>query len=192
MALRSLSPPPVKINIVLPNGQLHPTWGEWLDLIWRKTGKASDTAPINVAGDAGNITGVLSSAHAAPNLGFNSTNDATADSVDVDAGSCKIRVYGPGGVGTDWRRYESGRTLGPFPATEILGLAYATTYYVAYNPNSSSYVYSASYKDVVSDELYWVAEVLPNASFGGAGATSGGGGAVYPGATGGGGYGRLR
>lgn len=195
MTLPALSPPPINV------GGMPKAWLDWFQGLYQKLGKASETAPISVSGNSQNINGAidltsthvanrLPSAHAAANLATNNSNNATADSVDVDAGSCKIRVYGPGGVGTDWNRFESEVTLGPFPATEILGLAYATTYYVAYDPDTNSYVYSTANKDVIGDRLYWVAKVLPNASFGGGGATTGGGG-VGAGGSGGGGYGRF-
>lgn len=211
MALPALSPLTPRQAIVDSNGMPSKYFTEWLNQLWQKTGKATLTAPLSVSGTADNITGQLDlnahvsgqldltshvanrlpSVHAAANLIFNSSNNATADSIDVDAGTCKIRVYGPGGAGTDWNRFESGVTLGPFPATEITGLAYATTYYIAFDPETNAYIYSSDFKLIgVPDGYYWVAEVLPNASFGGAGATTGGGG-TGPGGSGGAGRGRF-
>lgn len=199
MPLPALSPPPINI------GGMPKEWVDWFQGLYQKLGKASATAPLSVTGTSDNITGAidLGSAHvanrlpssrAAANLSLNNSNNVTADSIDVDASNCTVRVYGPGGVGTDWSRYEATATgyttLGPYPATSFVGKAYATTYYIAFDPALSSYIISSDNRLVLPDSYFWVAQVAPNASFGGGGATSGGGG-TGAGGFGGAGHGRF-
>lgn len=108
-----------------------------------------------------------------PNDPTNTTNFATVDSIDAGS-SATVRVYGTGGVGTSWtRRNGYGGPDPVFPAGTITGLAYTTTYYIAWN--GSAYVAFTSFPNIMPDNYVWAGKVVTVAS-GGGGGTGGGGG----------------
>lgn len=136
----------------------------WLDLLYRKLGQAGQIPTESVV----------------PAVSVNSSNDAVVDWVDVDAAAGKVRVFGPGGVGTVWSRYEGTKvgflTRGPFLATEFIGQAYNLLYFVTFDPATSLYAITTDFRNTLKDDVFWVGSAQANASFGGAGATTGGGG----------------
>ncbi len=169
-----LPPPPI-------TGQR--TFDSWARELYRAIGGASDSALLR----SENITGILASANAAPNLVKNTTNDATADS--IDAGSdATVRIYGPGGVGSNWTRYRNGVAIASHAAVTFIGKSYATRYYIGFNTLIGSWLISTSYKDVTGD--YMVVFSVLTVSAGGAGGASGGGsgGSGGTGGVGGGGF----
>ena len=174
MVLPALAQPPPRTAIVDKEGRLTPEGMRWFDLLWRKTGQASDTAPLNITGNSENINGLLSSLNQVANAQLNSTNFCTVDS--IDAGSdATIRVYGVGGVGTSWTRKVGNTTQGPFPSGTFPGKAYTTDFYVAFNPTTLVYVVSENYPDILADGLVWVGKVTTVDSGGGGGSSGGGG-----------------
>jgi len=179
-----LNPPPLTGNRAFDS---------WARELYRKLGQATDTAPVSVSGKSANITGILASANAAPNLVKNSTNDGTSDSIDAGT-DATVRVYGPGGVGSNWSRYRNGAAVASHAAVTFTGKAYATLYYVAFDTALNSWVISTSYKDVTGDNQVIFSVLTVNG--GGTGGSSGGGGAGTGGSGGvgggGGGYGIFR
>ncbi len=144
----------------------------WFQELWRKLGESRDTAPLSVSGKSANITGILASANAAPNLVKNTTNDATADS--IDAGSdATVRVYGPSGVGANWTRYRNSAAVGTHAAVTFTGKAYSTRYYIGLNTVTASWTISTAFKDVTGDNMVTFSVKTPAA--GGLGAVGGGG-----------------
>ncbi len=166
MAIPKLPEPP-RHAIVDAQGRLTEQGRRWFDTLYIKTGGA----------------GPVPSESIAPKAVINATNDAKVDWVDVNASAGLVRVYGPSGVGTTWKRYEGTSTgyreLGPFLAASF-SKAYGAIYYVAYDPATSTYVVSNDFRDTLKDGLYQVGTVRANASFGGSGATAGGGGSATP------------
>jgi hypothetical protein len=152
------------VAIVDQEGVLTLQGRNWLDLLWRKLGQAGQIPTESVD----------------PSISVNSSNDAIVDWLDVDAGGGKVRIYGPGGVGTTWSRFEGTKTgfltRGPFASKEFTGKAYNALYFVTYDPATAIYAITTDFKDTLKDGVYWVGSAKANASFGGSGATSGGGG----------------
>ena len=183
MPLPALNPPPKTGNRVLD---------QWNYELWRKLGEATLTAPLSVTGTSQNITGVLASANASPNLIKNSSNDGKSDSIDAGS-NATVRVYGPGGVGSNWNHYRNKVSVGTYAAVTFTGKAYATRYYIGYDTALNTWTISTSFKDVTGDAMV-VFSVL-TVSAGGGGGSSGGGGAGAGGEGGvggdGGGYGLL-
>jgi hypothetical protein len=146
-------------------------WQRFLQAQWRKTGQASDNAPINSA----NIYGILASLNMNPNGILNSTNYCTVDSIDNGA-TATIRCYGSGGVGTTWTRQVGVTTLGPYPALSQAGAAYSTAYYVMFNPDTPAFVVTLNFADILPDGYFWCGKVTTVAAGGAGGSTGGGGG----------------
>lgn len=160
----------------------------WNRELYRKIGQATIEAPIKAL----NITGQLASANASPNLVKNSTNDAKADSIDAGA-SATVRVYGPGGVGSNWSRYRNAALVQTHAAVTFTGKSYTTRYYIAFDTVLNTWTISTDFKNVTGDNMvtFSVLTVDP----GGAGGAAGGGqsGAGGSGGVGseGGGYGII-
>lgn len=161
---------PLMVKDSAGNFQVSHAWQRFLQGQWRKTGQASDNAPINSL----NITGILASLNLANNSQVNTTNFCTVDSVDngVDA---TIRVYGSGGVGTTWTRQVGNVTLGPYPSLSQAGNDYDSDYFVMFNPDSSQFVVTKSFVEILPDGYIWCGQPHTVQS-GGGGGTSGGGG----------------
>lgn len=125
---------------------------------------------------------IKTSADLPPNSPQNTTNQATVDS--IDAGSdATIRVYGTGGVGSDWT-WKTGYGSAIYPAGSLAGYAYNTDYYISYDTVNEIYVVSPDFLSTLPDNYIWVGKVH-TVAHGGGGGTSGGGGSD------GGGGGRL-
>lgn len=159
-------PEPPRFALVDEQGVLTEQGRRWFDTFYKKIG------------GAGEIPSESLSAKSVVNI----SNDAMVDWVDVNAASGTVRVYGPGGVGSSWNRFEGTatgfRTVGPFLATTITGKAYNQRYYVAYDPMTSLYLCATDYRETLRDGLFFVGRVKASASFGGGGSQSGGGGSA--------------
>lgn len=155
----------------------------WND--WQIFSSASACGPIGVA------SGFLKSTSAAPNMAVNSSNNATVNSIDAGT-SATIRVYGPGGPGTSWARFDGQGGQTTIPSGTLTGRAYATTYWVVYAVNTGYSTYTLSqFNSVLSDQALWAGKIT-TVSSGGGGGTSGGGGGTGGGSNGGGSGGLLQ
>ena len=136
-----------------------------------------DFAYINgqVALDA-QVKNQLASLHQANNAPTNRTNYCTVDSID-NGTDATIRVYDAvtGTPGTPWDSQVSSVIQGPYPALSQAGFAYATTYYVMYDPVANDFTVSQLFSDSLDDKLIFCGKLTTVAS-GGGGGTSGGGG----------------
>lgn len=179
-------PKPPEEPITDADGKLTKEGRSYFDRMWRKLGREGEIPAESIQS----------------NVIRNQSNNAKVEWADVDAAAGKVKVHGPGGDSVAWERYEgtdSGfRTLGPYAAQEFTGKAYNATYYVAYNPGTATvpaaYVVTTDYRQTLRNGYIWVGTCVANASFGGAGAVSGGGGSGAggsggAGSTGGGGTG---
>lgn len=161
---------PVGANPLPPPPQIFDrALNAWLRQLYEKIGKATDAIPVKST----NITGVLASANAAPNVAKNTSNDATADSVDAGS-NATVRVYGPGGVGSNWSRFRNGASVASHAAVTFTGKAYSTRFYVAFDTALNTWIISTSYKDTTGDNMIQFS-VLTVASGGGGGSSGGGG-----------------
>ncbi len=162
-----LNPPPITGN---------KAFDAWARELYLKIGQATNKAPVSISGDAdgtsANITGILASAHASPNLVRNITNDGTADSIDAGA-DATVRVYGPGGVGSNWSAYRNGGLLASYAAVTFTGKAYSTRYYIGFDTSLSSWTISTAFKDVTGDNM--IVFSVETVAAGGGGGLSGGG-----------------
>jgi D-arabinose 1-dehydrogenase-like Zn-dependent alcohol dehydrogenase len=141
--------------------------------LYRKIGQATDLAAVSVSGKSANITGILASVNAAPNLVKNSTNDGTADSIDAGA-DATVRVYGPGGVGSSWTRYRNAASVATHAAVTFTGKAYSTRFYLGYDVLLNNWTISTALKDVTGDSM--ITFSVKTVASGGAGGIAGGGG----------------
>ncbi|HVB35390.1 MAG TPA: hypothetical protein VNJ52_13600 [Patescibacteria group bacterium] len=141
---------------------------------------SSNYSPYAYLGTAANPTavsgGLASSNDILANAPSNAVNNATADSIDAGS-SATVRVYGPGGIGSSWTQ-DYGQGARAFPAGTITGLAYATTYYIAWDTARQMFVAGANLSEVISDSYAFVGKLTTVAS-GGVGGSSGGGGASF-------------
>jgi len=119
--------------------------------------------------DPANPQVIFSSALIPPNVGANTNNTATLDSVDA-GGSATVRIYGPGGLGTSYTR-QMGYGTPTRPAGSIVGLAYTTRFYVVYLPGGS-YQASTSYVDSLPDGYEYVGTLITCPAGGSGGATA--------------------
>ncbi len=176
MALPPLHPPP-RGPLVGKDGILSGPWAQWFEVLYRKLGEA----------------GKVPSESVSPNLLKNVTNDAVANSIDAGS-SATVRVYGPGGVGSNWNRYRDALLIATHAAVTFTGKAYSTRYYIGYDSVQNTWVISTAYKDVTADQM--VIFSVKTVDAGGAGGSGGGGGQAEGGSggfnpAGDGGYGLI-
>jgi hypothetical protein len=162
--------PPLAVPFTQQDGKMSHAWQRFFNDLFRKLGGHGNSAPITVE----NIYGLLASLNLVPNSQLNTSNTCTVDSID-NGTTATIRAYGTGGVGTTWTRVVSSTTQGPYPSFSQAGFAYATNYYVIYNPANGTYLVSTVYSDILPDGYIWAGKVL-TVNSGGGGGTSGGGG----------------
>jgi hypothetical protein len=93
MALPPLNAPPLRSPLVDKRGYVSPVWAQWFDLLWRKTGEASSTAPISVTGSSTSVPPMQ--VIGAPTV----TSDPGAFATDPDTGNT---YYNPTGDPDDW------------------------------------------------------------------------------------------
>lgn len=58
MALPSLNSPPIRTPMVDDKGRITQVWAQWFEILWRKTGAETNTAPLNVEGTSGQASAV--------------------------------------------------------------------------------------------------------------------------------------
>lgn len=112
---------------------------------------------------------IFSSALIPPNVGANSNNTATLDSIPV-GGAATVRIYGPGGLGTTYTR-QMGYGTPTRPAGSVAGLAYNTRFYIVYIAGGS-YQASTNYVDSLPDGYEYVGTLITCPPGGGGGATA--------------------
>lgn len=164
--------------MVQKDGTLTHQWQRFFQDQWRKQGGPTNLAPIDVSGTAENIVGLLTSLHLVNNSQLNTTNFCTVDSVD-NGTSATIRVYGIAGVGNGWNR-QVGNFIVPtspnlYPAMSQAGAAYATDYYVVFDPDARVFTITTSFSAALADNLIFCGKITTVAMGGGGGSTGGGG-----------------
>lgn len=158
-------PEPPRHRIVNEDGVLTEQARRWFDTLYKKMG-----GPGEIPSESLSSKAIL-----------NISNNAVVDWQDVNASSGLLRVYGPGGVGSGWNRFEGTadgfRTLGPFAAATF-SKPYNARYYVSYDPMTTLYLVTTDYRETLRDGLFWAGQAKASISFGGGGSTTGGGGAA--------------
>lgn len=114
---------------------------------------------------------LFTSASVPENVPSNTTNTATVDSIDAGT-SATARIYGPGGVGTDYYRLTGYGNLDR-PSGTVAGLAYATVYCVVWT--GTAYLAVTTYPETLQDG-YELVGAVTTVAMGGGGGVSGGGG----------------
>lgn len=149
-------------------------WNDWQIFI-----SAAVCGPVAVQ------SGFERSTSVAPRSVLN-TNNATADSIDAGANDT-IRVYGPGGVGSSYTRFDGQGNQITTSGTSILGAAYSTQYAIVLTQLMVNLAFptATQYLQTIADPFFYIA-TLTTVAAGGAGGNSGGGGSSGGGATGGG------
>jgi hypothetical protein len=115
------------------------------------------------------------------------TNNATADSIDAGA-SATIRIYGLGGVGSSYTRFDGQGNQITTAGASILGAAYTTQYAIVLNSLLTHLAFptATQYLQTIADAFFYIATITTVAA-GGTGGSSGGGGSTGGGTTTGGG-----
>jgi hypothetical protein len=133
------------------------------------------------------VVSTISSAGLNPNSPYNVSNNATVDSI-AENGAATIRVYGPGGDGSSFVRYQ-GAAVSSMAAAHITGEAFDTTYYVVFDTVALVYSATTNYNSTLADQYIYIGQVVTCDSTytGGSGGTGGTGGTGSGGSAGGGG-----
>lgn len=149
-------------------------WNDWQTFI-----SAAVCGPVAVQ------SGFERSTSVAPRSVLN-TNNATVDSVDAGA-NATIRIYGSGGVGSSYTRFDGQGNQITTAGASILGAAYTTQYAVVLNALLVHLAFptATQYLQTIADAFFYIATMTTVAA-GGSGGSSGGGGTSGGGATGGG------
>jgi hypothetical protein len=150
-------------------------WNDWQVFI-----SAALCGPVAVQ------SGFERSTSVAPRSVLN-TNNATADSVDAGS-NATIRIYGSGGVGSSYTRFDGQGNQITTAGASILGASYTTQYAVVLNSLLVHLAFptATQYLQTIADAFFYIATLLTVAA-GGGGGSSGGGGTTGGGTTGGGG-----
>lgn len=135
----------------------------------RIKGTALTTGQVDLAKVG--VIGPMGSTKLSQNIPQNYTNDATVDSIDAGA-DATARVYGPGGVGTNWTAYIGGVTSSK-PSISLTGLAYTTIYFIYYTGVT---LFSSLTVFPILPDGYLFVGVLTTIDPGGGGGSGGGGG----------------
>jgi hypothetical protein len=149
---------------------------------WRARAKyiESDYSPYVYFGTRANpvavVGGLVGSTDQASNAPYNTTNNATIDSIDAGT-SATIRIYGPGGVGSSWIRY-TGSAQTTMLSGSITGQSYSTKYFVYWN--GTNFAASTTYIPIIPDSYVFVGTVTTVAQGGSGGSSGGGGGGGRP------------
>jgi len=117
--------------------------------------------------------GLTGSGDLTNNANLNGTNNVTVDSIDAGS-SATVRIYGPGGVGTNWTFYKGSATT-TMASGSITGLSYSTTYWVYWT--GSAFAASATAFAALPDGYIFAGKVTTVAA-GGTGGSPGGGGST--------------
>lgn len=112
------------------------------------------------------------------------TNNATADSVDAGA-NATLRVYGAGGVGSSYTRFDGQGNQIVTAGASILGAAYTTQYAIVLNVLLVHLAFPTvtQYLQTIADAFFYIATVS-TVGAGGGGGVGGGGGSSGGGGTG--------
>jgi hypothetical protein len=115
------------------------------------------------------------------------TNNATADSADAGS-NATIRIFGPGGLGSSYTRFDGQGNQITTAGASILGAAYTTQYAIVLNSLLTHLAFptATQYLQTIADAFFYIATITTVAS-GGTGGSSGGGGSTGGGTTTGGG-----
>lgn len=118
------------------------------------------------------------------------TNNATVNSVDAGA-SATIRIFGGGGVGSSYTRFDGQGNQITTAGASILGAAYTTQYAVVLNQLLVHLAFptATQYLQTIADAYFYIATMTTVAAGGGGGSTGGGG--TGGGGTAGGGNNKL-
>jgi hypothetical protein len=137
---------------------------------WQIYSSATTCGPIGVS------SGFLRSTSGAANSSTNTLNNATVDSVDA-GGSATVRIYGPGGVGSSWIRFDGQNGQTAVSAGTVAGMSYSTAYVVVYSSATGyqAFLKTTQYTNALPDNLYFAGIVTTVASGGGGGSSGGGG-----------------
>ncbi len=137
---------------------------------WQYFVIATNTVGNSLPSDPAYPPILFTSATIPANVGSNTTNTATVDSIDSGT-SALVRVYGPGGVGTSYSRLTGFGSLTRSPGT-VSGLAYTTAYVVIWT--GSSFIATTSYLNTLPDGYEIVGSLTTTAATGvsGSGATA--------------------
>jgi hypothetical protein len=106
------------------------------------------------------------------NAQVNTTNFATVDSVDSGT-SATARIYGTGGVGSNWTRPTGYGQQQVYPSGSVVGLAYSTKYTILWT--GTMYIAATTTAGTLPDQYVPVGLVTTVAAGGGGGTTGGGG-----------------
>lgn len=142
---------------------------EWYVVTQNPTGNGAASAAIT-QGQAG-----LTSADIPSNAPSNATNTATVDSID-NGTNATIRVYGPGGVGSNYTQiFGYNPSLSRTPGM-LIGFSYSTKYYIMRIAGGGAFQVSPTFAAAIPDGLEFVGVVTTIAAGGGGGTGGGGGG----------------
>lgn len=114
------------------------------------------------------VVGPLGTPKIDNNMPLNATNNATVDSINAGA-SATARVYGPGGVGSNWVAFR-GSLQTSLSSGSVTGLAYSTNYYIYWN--GSSFQSSTTAFLVLPDGFIFAGLIMTVAAAGSAAATA--------------------
>ncbi|HEV7674377.1 MAG TPA: hypothetical protein VGQ12_07595 [Candidatus Angelobacter sp.] len=144
---------------------------------WQIFSSAQTCGPVGVQ------SGFMRSPSIAPRSPLNSTNNATVDSV-VDGGTDDIRVYGAGGVGSAFSRFDGQGNAISTAGAIILGAAQDTDYAVVWSTVNlmQAFPTATQYLKTIADALFYIATTHTVKADGtggipGGGGTTAGGGA---------------
>lgn len=100
--------------------------------LWIRLRSTTDQKTFNAPQVVGPIAaGLQTSAASQPNLSLNQSNFATVDSVAA-GGAATVRIYGSGGVGTNWTSI-LGNSSKVIPSGTILNVGYGSNGFVAWD-----------------------------------------------------------
>lgn len=91
MSLPALNAPPIRTRMTDDAGNITPAWAQWFDLLWRKTGEATTTAPISVSGSAASAATATTALNAAK-ASYVFTPSSPLAGQDLGAGFAQIVV----------------------------------------------------------------------------------------------------
>lgn len=138
-----------------------------------------------LCGPVGVASGFERSTSVAPRSVVN-TNNATVDSVDAGA-NATIRIYGSGGVGSSYTRFDGQGNQITTAGASILGAAYTTQFAIVLNTLLVHLAFptATQYLKTIADAFFYIA-TMTTVGAGGGGGSTGGGGNSGGGGTGGG------
>lgn len=134
------------------NGQNNPAWTNWFQTLFLVLGSGTGITELV----AGSISGSVTTTNLPVGLSPNVTNDAWAESVDVDATNTTIYLHGgaTGEYGTVWNVYQDAEVLlSDLPTTNFPNCEYATDYYIGYDTVTEDWNISKLYSAITGDNV---------------------------------------